>query len=61
MLTIQYDFRMKNKRISSECIGPETHEGEQQGKADQVVYKGNFPARAESTGHNPSPALVKDK
>ena len=52
---------MKNKRISSTCIGPETQEGEQQGTAAHVVYKGNFPARAESTGHNPWPALVKDK
>lgn len=52
---------MKNKRISSKCIGPETWEGEQQGTTAHMVLKGNFPARAESIGHNPCPALVKDK
>ena len=54
-------FPMKNKRISSKCIGPETWEGEQQGTTAHMVLKGNFPARAESIGHNPCPALVKDK
>lgn len=52
---------MKKKRISSKCIGPEAWEGEQQGTAAHMVLKGNFPAKAESTGHNPWPALVKDK
>lgn len=50
---------MKNKRISSRCIGPQTWE--QQCLAAHVVLKGNFPARAESIGHNTWPALVKDK
>lgn len=39
---------MKNKRIYSKCVGPETQEREEQGTAAHMVYKGNFPARAKS-------------
>lgn len=53
MLAIQYGSRIKNKTISSQCVGPETHKRKQQDTAAHVVYKSNFPEKAESTGHNP--------
>lgn len=53
MLTLQYGFCIKNKRISSGYTGTETCKGEQQETATHVVDKSNFPAKAGGTGHNP--------
>lgn len=45
---------MRNEKNSPQSVGPETQKGKQQGTNAHMVYKGNFPAKAEdSTGHNP--------